>query len=125
MSQRVRFFLEASEEIEGAANWYGRRSPAAQATFLREIDHAIAAILDAPQRWTSYIDGTRRYVFRKFPYSVVYSSTTAWFSLLRLRTTSAGPGIGAVVWHNSGPSQNVHRTPTLADVAGVRTIGFR
>jgi plasmid stabilization system protein ParE len=72
MSQRVRFFLEASEEIEGAANWYGRRSPAAQATFLREIDHAITAILDAPQRWTSYIDGTRRYVFRKFPYSVVY-----------------------------------------------------
>jgi plasmid stabilization system protein ParE len=72
MTERIRFFLEASEEIEDAANWYGRRSPAAQISFLRDVDHAIAAIVDAPQRWTSYIDGTRRYIFRKFPYSMVY-----------------------------------------------------
>jgi plasmid stabilization system protein ParE len=72
MTERIRFFLEASEEIEDASNWYGRRSPAAQAAFLREVDDAIAAIVDAPQRWTVYVDGTRRYIFRKFPYSVVY-----------------------------------------------------
>ncbi|MEA2327975.1 MAG: hypothetical protein QOE68_2934 [Thermoanaerobaculia bacterium] len=72
MTEPIRFFLEASEEIEDASNWYGRRSPAAQIAFLREVDHSIAAIVKAPQRWTSYVDGTRRYVFRKFPYSVVY-----------------------------------------------------
>jgi len=72
MTERVRFFREASEEIEEAAKWYGRRSPAAEAAFLRDLDDAVAAILDAPQRWTAFVDGTSRYVFRKFPYSLIY-----------------------------------------------------
>jgi plasmid stabilization system protein ParE len=50
MTERIRFFLEASEEIEEAAKWYGRRSPAAKLAFLGELDHALGAILDAPQR---------------------------------------------------------------------------
>ena len=72
MTERIRFFREASEEIEEAAKWYGRRSPAAEIAFLGEVDHALAAVLDAPQRWTSFVDGTNRYVFRKFPYSAIY-----------------------------------------------------
>jgi len=72
MTEPIRFFREASEEIEEAAKWYGRRSPAAEAAFLGEVDHALAAIIDAPRRWTSFVDGTHRYVLRKFPYSVIY-----------------------------------------------------
>jgi plasmid stabilization system protein ParE len=71
MTERIRFFLEASEEIEEAAKWYKRRSPV-EVAFLADLDHALAAILDAPQRWTTFVDGTSRYVFRKFPYSVIY-----------------------------------------------------
>ena len=72
MTERIRFFREASEEIEDAAKWYGRRSASAEVAFLAEVDHALAAIVDAPQRWTSFVDGTSRYVFRKFPYGVIY-----------------------------------------------------
>jgi len=125
MSQRIRFFLEASEEIEDTSNWYGRRSPAAQATFLREIDHAIAAILDAPQRWTPTLTALIATSSASSRTAWCISSMAAWFSLLLLRTTSGDPAIGAVVWHNSGAGQNVHRTPNLADVAGVRTSGLR
>jgi hypothetical protein len=72
MNERVRFFLEASEELVDASNWYGRRSAVAETAFLHEVDVSIAAILDAPQRWPLYVDGTCRYVFRRFPFSVVY-----------------------------------------------------
>src|SRR3954454_10729808 len=72
MTERIPFFLEASEEIEEAAKWYGRRSPAAEVAFLADLDHALAAVLDAPHRWTRFVDGTSRYVFSKFPYSLIY-----------------------------------------------------
>ena len=46
--------------------------PAAEIAFLADVDHALAAILDAPQRWTPFVGGTHRYVFRKFPYTAIY-----------------------------------------------------
>ena len=72
MTQRLRFFDEAAEEIEEAASWYGQRSDVARAAFLSEIDRAVDAILDAPSRWPAYVDGTRRYVCQTFPYTIIY-----------------------------------------------------
>ncbi len=68
----LHFFEEASEEAEEARRWYRQRSGVAEAAFLEELDHAIAVILDAPQRWPKHLAGTRRYVFRTFPYELVY-----------------------------------------------------
>ncbi|MEA2339239.1 MAG: hypothetical protein QOE82_3246 [Thermoanaerobaculia bacterium] len=72
MSDRLRFFDEAAEEIEEAAAWYGKRSAVARDAFLLEIDHAVDAILDAPGMWPSDDGETRRYICRTFPYTVVY-----------------------------------------------------
>ena len=69
---QLHFFEEASEEAEEATRWYRERSGFAEAAFLAEFDHAIAVIMDAPQRWPKYIAGTRRYVFPTFPYSLIY-----------------------------------------------------
>lgn len=66
------FFEEASEELEDARRWYCERSEAAEAAFLRELDHAIRIVTEAPNRWPKYGSGTRRYVFPTFPYSLVY-----------------------------------------------------
>jgi plasmid stabilization system protein ParE len=72
MTERLRFFDEAAEELEKAAAWYGQRSEVARTAFLREVDRAIDAILEAPARWPSHVDNTRRYVCLTFPYTVVY-----------------------------------------------------
>jgi toxin ParE1/3/4 len=72
MTERLRFFDEAAEEIEETAAWYAKRSAVARAGFLQEIDRALDVILDAPGRWPSNTDGTRRYVCRTFPYTVIY-----------------------------------------------------
>lgn len=72
MTDRLRFFGEAAEEIEEAAAWYGRRSEIARTAFLREIDHAVEAILEAPARWPSHTNATRRFVCATFPYAVFY-----------------------------------------------------
>ena len=72
MTQRVRFFEEAGDEIEEQRRWYRKRSHVAEASFLRELDHAIEIVLEAPDRWPFHVDGTRRYVFPTFPFSLIY-----------------------------------------------------
>lgn len=68
----LQFFEEASDEVEDARHWYRERSEQAEAAFLRELDHAIQVVVDAPKRWPRYIAATRRYVFPTFPYSLIY-----------------------------------------------------
>src|SRR5215212_11179024 len=68
----LHLFEEASEEVEEARRWYRERSEPAEGAFLEELDHAIAVVAEAPQRWPKHIAGTRRYVFPTFPYSLIY-----------------------------------------------------
>jgi plasmid stabilization system protein ParE len=69
---RLELFEEAAAEIEGDRAWYRRRSESAEAGFLRELDHAIQQVADAPAQWPRYLAGTHRYVFPTYPYSIVY-----------------------------------------------------
>jgi plasmid stabilization system protein ParE len=70
--KQLLFFDEASEEVEEARRWYRQRSESAEESFLRELDHAISQVVEAPERWPAHVAGTRRYVFPTFPYSLVY-----------------------------------------------------
>lgn len=63
---------EAVTEARAARAWYAVRSPSAAAAFIAELDHAILQITEATNRWPSYLHGTRRYLLRRFPFSVVY-----------------------------------------------------
>lgn len=43
MSERIRFFEEAADDVEQERAWYRSRSEIAEASFLRELDQAIDA----------------------------------------------------------------------------------
>ena len=62
----------AHADLRGAYDWYFERNLAAAASFLGEIEAALATISDNPLMWPSYIEGTRRCVLRRFPFSIVY-----------------------------------------------------
>ena len=68
----LRFFEEAEQELEESRGWYRRHSLSAEAGFLREVDHAVDQVTDAPHRWPMYLAGTRRYIFDVYPFSLVY-----------------------------------------------------
>src|SRR6266487_605972 len=68
----LEFLDEALEEAEEAARWYSRRSRTAAIGFSDELDVAIAQIERAPTAWPNYEHNTRRYLLRRFPYSVMY-----------------------------------------------------
>jgi len=70
--RELEYLDQAVVEAEAAARWYAERSPTASARFSAELDEAEAAILERPEAWPSGDAGTRRYLLRRFPFSVVY-----------------------------------------------------
>jgi plasmid stabilization system protein ParE len=72
VARALEYLEEALEEAEAAARWYAERSPTAAAAFSEEIDEAESAIGRLPEAWPPFDHGTRRYLLRRFPFSVVY-----------------------------------------------------
>jgi plasmid stabilization system protein ParE len=66
---------EAVAEARGAREWYEERSPVAAGAFMAELDLAIDRISSSPDRWATYLHGTRRYLLNRFPYFIVYRKT--------------------------------------------------
>lgn len=63
---------EAEAEARDARFWYAQRDAAAAERFMRALDHAMQMIVQAPERWPSYLHGARRFLTRRYPFSVVY-----------------------------------------------------
>jgi hypothetical protein len=72
VSRAVEYLDEAIEEAEAAALWYAERSSSAATGFADEVDAAVAAIEPNPDAWPPYDHGTRHYLLRRYPFSLVY-----------------------------------------------------
>jgi toxin ParE1/3/4 len=68
----IEFLPAARLEAEDALGWYLERSPRAGEAFVRELEHGLALIAESPSLCPRFEAGTRRYVLRKFPYSIIY-----------------------------------------------------
>ena len=89
---QLRFFEEAEQEVEAHREWYRKRSESAEAGFLRELDHAIDQVVEAPLQWPRFLRGTRRYVFPKYPFSLVYFVEDDTINVVAVAHESRRPG---------------------------------
>jgi plasmid stabilization system protein ParE len=68
--------LNISQKLSGKqkpqAGWYAERSATAAVAFSEEMDAAESAIVSLPDAWPRHEHGTRRYLLRRFPFSIVY-----------------------------------------------------
>lgn len=92
MALPVELLAEATAEAAEARAWYEARDPAVAADFIRELDAAIAAIADAPDRWPAHRRGTRRYLLRRFPFSIVYTSDADRVRVIAVAHSRREPG---------------------------------
>jgi hypothetical protein len=67
----VRFHPGAAQEADRAVAWYAARSHRAATGFLSELEFAVARVRQDPDRWPRSVGGARRYVFPRFPFSLV------------------------------------------------------
>ena len=87
------FHDEATAEYEAAFDWYLERSPDAALGFDAEVDSALAQIIAAPRRWAAGPHSTRRFLLRKFPFTLIYRErVSGTIQIVAVAHTSRRPG---------------------------------
>ena len=92
MVRELEYLEQAIGEAEAAAQWYAERSLTAAARFVTELDDAEMAILERPEAWPLGDAGTRRYLLRRFPFSVVYRVEDARIVIVAIAHARRRPG---------------------------------
>jgi len=90
--REVFFHPAAVEEAQAARRWYLERSISAADSFLAELDHAIEAIAQTPDRWPDFVYGTRRYLFRRFPFQLMYRVVDGHVQIIAIAHGRRRPG---------------------------------
>ncbi len=67
-----RLHPDTAEEIRAAWAWYESQAAGLGDDFLADPDAAMQAIGAFPETWPRFRAGTRRYLLRRFPFSVIY-----------------------------------------------------
>jgi plasmid stabilization system protein ParE len=89
---RSSFHPAAAAEVEAAVPWYAERSPIAARAFAAEVNACVERVAEAPDRWPSYMHGTRRYLFPRFPFSLVYQVRNGEIEIIAVARHSRRPG---------------------------------
>ncbi|MBL8380700.1 MAG: type II toxin-antitoxin system RelE/ParE family toxin [Burkholderiales bacterium] len=88
----VRLSDEAVVEARHAFAWYRERNPQAAGAFLKELDQAVESIANSPAAWPLYMEGTRRRLLRRFPFSLVYRVRTDHVEVIAVAHQRRRPG---------------------------------
>ena len=68
----VRFHPAAAQETESAYDWYAARDLRVAHAFREELQHAVDVVARNPLTWPRHGRRARRYIFPRFPFSLVY-----------------------------------------------------
>ncbi len=82
----------AIKEARAAYRWYLRRSAAAAGRFKAALEAAIAQIIASPERWPTYLHGTRYRLLRRFRFFVVYRQQGERLQVLDVAHGERRPG---------------------------------
>ena len=91
-SKEVEFHESATLEYEAAFDWYLERSERVALRFADELSRAIASIAEAPQRWPTSSQGTRKFLLHRFPFAVIYRELPSTIQVLALAHGHRRPG---------------------------------
>ena len=88
----VEIHPSALEEAHAAYHWYKERNETVAKSFLAELDHAIELVSEEPMRWSAYLDRTRRFLIKKFPFSIIYCHQNQTVQILAIAHERRKPG---------------------------------
>lgn len=71
---KLTFELDDAAEAEfyEIVKYYKKFDHSLSSDFIQEFDRAVKRLLDFPQAGSPYLHGTKRIIFKRFPYSIVY-----------------------------------------------------
>lgn len=69
---KIRFLKLADQEVDDAVMWYEEQAEALSRDFLDELDRVVRLVKIYPLMGTQIEPEIRRFLFTRFPYSLVY-----------------------------------------------------
>ena len=90
-ANRVEYHQGAIADVKSAVAWYQRRNPKVALDFIEELRRATEIIREAPERWPSGENDTRRFLLWRFPFAVVYSEHQSEITIWAVAHASRRP----------------------------------
>jgi plasmid stabilization system protein ParE len=91
-SKRIEIHPAALAELKSAVEWYLDRSQPAAQEFVAEVDRAVALVMESPRRWPGGEFNTRKFVFQRFPFAIVYREKDSGVQILAFAHGHRRPG---------------------------------
>ena len=82
----------AVAEIRAARLRYAEHSAETSERFFAEIEEGLERIVQLPETWPFYLHGTRRFLLRRFPFSIVYRVMDDTIGIYALAHAKRRPG---------------------------------
>jgi toxin ParE1/3/4 len=91
-NRTIEFHPEALEEAEAARGWYSERSLVASRAFVSEMIHSVETVSQDPEMWPVFEKVTHRYVFQRFPFSLIYRLIEDKIQVVAIAHSKRKPG---------------------------------
>jgi plasmid stabilization system protein ParE len=92
MPATVEFHPEALNELLAAQEWYAERAEGLGDAFAAELERAVDLISEQPLAWPLFEGEIRKFVVRRFPFSVFYRSMESAIQILAVAHAKRKPG---------------------------------
>lgn len=83
---------DAQAEYVESFVWYHERGNHIAEAFEREVEHALGALQETPDRWPVYAGTWRRILLRRFPFGIVYGVMDDQIVVIAIMHTRRKPG---------------------------------
>jgi toxin ParE1/3/4 len=90
------FHPEAQAELDETIGFYEARVPGLGLDLRKDVESAARRIQEAPNRWSPFDQQTRRFLIRRFPYSVIYLELLDHIWIVAVAHHKRRPGY----WHH-------------------------
>jgi plasmid stabilization system protein ParE len=92
----VSFNLLAERELNDAVQYYELGSPGLGAAFLTEVESCCDAIVTHPEAGHRVLGSIRRWLVRRFPYAVIYTTRPNEIRVLAVMNLKRRPALIAI-----------------------------
>jgi len=89
---KLQFHPDIASEVKASYNWYQEQADGLGDDFIAELESAFDTIVELPETWPKFQKGFRRYLFARFPFSVIYKNTTDSIYVVAVMHNSRKPG---------------------------------
>jgi plasmid stabilization system protein ParE len=88
---KIRYWMEAAEELEEAANWFAAEGPKTVEKWRRAFRETLEMIRQSPRLWAADATGIRQVLVRPFSYQIVYGLRGDVIEIFAVAHTSRHP----------------------------------